>query len=320
MTTVLLAAIINASFALPMRFMPRWKFENTWLLYSVLALLILPAALAAATVPDLPAIIVKNYSTALLLIAIGLCWGMGQVCFGQALEKLGISLATVIMLGISVVLGSVAPLWWMKDSYRLAALITLIATLSLAGLLCSWLGRRESRRDQGRDQGLWYAVAAGVGAGLFNIAVVAGLPITVAAVRLGGRAEFAQIAAWLPFLLAGGVVNVGYCVYKLIVNKSATLFLARGNRNYWALAAVMAGCWLGSSLLYGFGTEQMGVAGPSVAFPVYISFIVVNTTILGALVGEWRGLSRRSIFLLQAGQVLLIASIVLAARAQKLAL
>ena len=46
---VLLAAIMNGAYAIPMRFMSRWKWENIWLVWTVLSLWALPLALGSAS-------------------------------------------------------------------------------------------------------------------------------------------------------------------------------------------------------------------------------------------------------------------------------
>ena len=40
---LLLAATMNGAYAIPMKFMPRWKWENIWLVWTVVSLWALPA-------------------------------------------------------------------------------------------------------------------------------------------------------------------------------------------------------------------------------------------------------------------------------------
>ncbi|MBU4211920.1 MAG: hypothetical protein L6437_11615 [Kiritimatiellae bacterium] len=47
------AGVLNGSFALPMKRTTKWAWENTWLMWTLSALLILPWATAFATVPHL---------------------------------------------------------------------------------------------------------------------------------------------------------------------------------------------------------------------------------------------------------------------------
>src|SRR5439155_8275527 len=47
------AGVLNGSFATPTRFMTRWKWENVWALWAVLAMFVLPWIVALAAVPHL---------------------------------------------------------------------------------------------------------------------------------------------------------------------------------------------------------------------------------------------------------------------------
>ena len=50
---LLVAGIMNASFTLPMKFTRSWSWENTWLAWSIFALILLPPVVTALTVPHL---------------------------------------------------------------------------------------------------------------------------------------------------------------------------------------------------------------------------------------------------------------------------
>ena len=50
---LVVAGVLNASFALPMKFTRRWAWENTWAVWSALALLLMPLIAAVITVPQL---------------------------------------------------------------------------------------------------------------------------------------------------------------------------------------------------------------------------------------------------------------------------
>ena len=50
---VISAGMLNGSYALPMKKTPKWQFENIWLVYSVVAMLVLSWGIAFATVPHL---------------------------------------------------------------------------------------------------------------------------------------------------------------------------------------------------------------------------------------------------------------------------
>jgi len=50
---VLFAGGMNGSFATPMKRVRGWEWEHTWLVWSFLGMIVIPFAVALATVPDL---------------------------------------------------------------------------------------------------------------------------------------------------------------------------------------------------------------------------------------------------------------------------
>ena len=87
-------------------------------------------------------------------------------------------------------------------------------------------------------------------------------------------------------MLAGAVPNVVYCAWLMKRNRSGSKY--RVGRSHWALAAMMAVLWFGSTLLYGLAASQLGTWGPILGWPLFMSLIVITATILGMFTGEWK--------------------------------
>ena len=51
--TLIIAGVTNASFTMPMKYARKWAWENTWLAWTVFALVGLPLAVAFVTIPSL---------------------------------------------------------------------------------------------------------------------------------------------------------------------------------------------------------------------------------------------------------------------------
>src|SRR5882762_7914659 len=51
--TLIIAGVTNASFTMPMKYARKWAWENTWLAWTVFALVVLPFAAAFVTIPHL---------------------------------------------------------------------------------------------------------------------------------------------------------------------------------------------------------------------------------------------------------------------------
>src|ERR1700686_1583010 len=108
---LIIAGITNASFTTPMKYARKWAWENTWLAWTLFALVILPFATALATVPNLSMV----YRSATPHIILEVCgfgagWGVAQVFFGVAVNMIGTTLAYSIVLGTSAALGSLIPM------------------------------------------------------------------------------------------------------------------------------------------------------------------------------------------------------------------
>ena len=74
-----LGGLAGAVFAVPFRKVKGWAYESYWLVYAVAGLVVFPAALAFATVPDLCGVIAKTPAATLAGCAgYGALWGIVQ--------------------------------------------------------------------------------------------------------------------------------------------------------------------------------------------------------------------------------------------------
>src|SRR5258708_29499136 len=87
---LLVAGIMNASFTLPMKFTRTWGWENTWLAWSIFALILLPPVVTALTVPRLGDVYPDAGLGPIVLAAtFGVGWAVAQVSSGLAVESRG---------------------------------------------------------------------------------------------------------------------------------------------------------------------------------------------------------------------------------------
>jgi len=108
---VVFAGVLNGSFAVPMKWMHNWAWENIWLAWSAIGLLILPLGLTAITVPGLVNVYLRSERMILLVVfCSGLLWGISQVLFGLGIERIGIGLGFAIVISLAAVTGSLVPL------------------------------------------------------------------------------------------------------------------------------------------------------------------------------------------------------------------
>jgi L-rhamnose-H+ transport protein len=326
---LIIAGLMNASFTLPMKFTRRWAWENTWLAWSVFALLLLPVVVTLCTVPDLAAIY-RGAGIAQLLsvMAFGAGWGLAQVFFGIAVDDIGIALTFSLVLGTSAAVGALIPMLRLhQDKLNTPAGHTLllgIAAVLLGVAICAVAGRlRESvmskaagTQRKNATAGLVLAILCGFGASLVNFGVTFGAPLIAMAARHGASAISAVNAVWLPFMLAGAIPNLLYCFYLLHRNSSSRNF-AHAGFNHWILAFTMAAFWFGSTLLYGAATAKLGPLGAVLGWPLFMSLIVIAASLLGILTGEWKGSGRRPLAVQLTGVTALTLAIFILAKASQ---
>jgi L-rhamnose-H+ transport protein len=317
--TVAIAGGMNGSFAAPMNRVRGWQWEHIWLVWSVLAMLVIPLAVALATVSHLGAVYTLAGPRALVLTALyGMLWGAGTVLFGLGIERIGIALSFGIVLGTSSSAGTLIPLLMRHHGRPLdRAEFLLVAGVAfiLLGVAANARGGllRETARGQqvGRGSfatGLLICLLAGIGSSCMSLALNQSAPILEAAQSFGAPETASLNAVW-PVLLGGGMtVNVAYCVLLFIRRGNIACFKesVAGN-GIWVL--VMAVLWSGSNLVYGFGARGLGPLGLVVGWPIFMALIVLSANAWGVLKGEWRSRETRPMFWAAAGCLLLLGGI-----------
>ena len=322
---VVVGGAIHSSFALPMKRISKWSWENIWLVYSVVGLIVFPTLLALATVPSLGAVYAGVSGSTLAAVALfGFGWGLGSTLFGLGITRLGIALGFSIILGITSSVGSLLPLvvlnpadlWTRRGAFLLAGL-----AVAVAGIICVSTAGARRDRDLGKDQphppaafgpGLLICIASGLLSPMLNFGFVFGKPVQDAAAAAGADAALAANAIWAPALAAGFLPNAGYAVWLLAKNRSWNRFGAAGTPAfYWIGSAAMGLIWFGGISIYGMGAAKMGRLGGVIGWPVFMSTVIVVANILGAATGEWRGASAGAVRLSWTGIAILVAAIVI---------
>lgn len=328
---VVAAGLVHGSFALPMKKLKDWRWENIWLIYSVAGLILVPALLAFVSVPRVGAVYANTPASNIALVAVfGFGWGLGSTLFGLGIAQLGLALGFAIILGITSSVGSLLPLL-LSNPEELATRrgLTLLAGLAIAivGIIaCSIAGAQREKDQKGASggaprksflTGLLICLASGILSPMLNFGFVYGKPLQDAATALGARADLASTVIWVPALAGGFLANAGYAVYLLNKNKTWSVYGQTGvPRTYWVLAALMGLMWFGGIAVYGIGAAAMGSPlGAVVGWPVFMSMVIVTANVWGALTGEWAGAGAKARALSWTGVGILIVAIGVIAQA-----
>ena len=307
---VFVGGVLNGSFAAPMKRLSAWRWENIWLIYSLVGLLILPWVFAVTTIPHLGSVLQQSSGSVLLKVAVfGLAWGIGGLLFGQGIAKVGLALGFAVILGITSSFGSLLPLAILHPEQlgtrRGVALIagTLVMTLGLVFLAVA--GKRREREQASASAtpdksnfgiGLLICILAGIFSSMLNFAFVFGGEIIQLSLQAGASTAMSGNVIWAVGVSCGCIPNAGYCLYLLNKNHTWAVFREKATGPGYALGAALMGLsWYCGLVVYGMGADSLGKLGGIVGWPVFMSVAIIAGNAWGFLGGEWKGASRRAL-------------------------
>lgn len=322
-TLVIAAAILQGTFLLPMARMRQWKWEHSWLAFSLAGMIVLNWVLTLATLPRPTVLYASVPRQELATLAVfGLAWGCGAVLFGLGMEMLGLTLGYSLIMGLNASVGTFLPLLWLYGSNMFAGrrlFIALGTLIAIAGICaCSIAGAQRAASDARGGlgfsysrfiPGLFIAVASGCLSCLPNIGLTFGVNTLRAAQNLGASAAFAGNAVWLVFFTFGALVNLAYCLFLMIRNSSTAALFAPNNLGNWKWGLAMGAMWIGSFYLYGIGTVHLGAAGRTIGWPILVALSIGTGVLCGLGKGEWKNAPGKAKILLWGGLVLIVLAV-----------
>ena len=309
------AGLMVGNCMLPLNYLRRWRWENAWIIFTLVALVLTPWTLAFLRVPNLLSVYSHvNSASFMIPFLFGAGWGVAQVLFGLAVIRAGMALSFAITIGLSAALGSLVPILLRHPQALVTGrgLVLLLGqVLMVTGVIvCCWAGRRREREQKAEASparsyvaGVSLAALAGLLAPMLNYALAFGDNLIVEAIRQNTLRADAPYAVW-PIALAGGAVpNILYPLWLLRRNKTWANFLP-----VWpeiTLGMIMGLLWMGSVAIYGMATTLLGVLGASIGWSIYQICIIVMANVSGWIAGEWKGVSQYSKLILWSGLLLL---------------
>lgn len=319
---VLVAALLQGTFILPMTFVEGWSWEHTWATFSLLGMFFLNWLIILLLVPQIFAVYAASPTKDLVVLALfGVGWGIGAVLFGLGMDKLGMALGYPIIMGLIAGLGAMIPLLVFSPPVPPAqkALIVFGTLLVVLGIVvCSLGGSRRvpSEHNTTTDNssafkaGLLIAILAGVLSCLPNVGVAFGANVIHAAAMLKVSGSSSGNTVWALLFTFGCVVNLSYCFYLMLSRKTMRQYFARATTRNLGLSAAMAAIWIGSFYLYGAGATRLGHLGVVVGWPLFISLSIIVGNVWGLSRGEWKGSPPKARQLLNRGLGILMIAIV----------
>jgi L-rhamnose-H+ transport protein len=317
----------------------RWSYQSYWLLFCLSGWLLIPVAVAALTIPEIPAILAEVPTIVIAKTTfLGAIYGFGGMAFALSIRHIGYSLTYAIAIGISAVLGTIIPAMLagnLVESFQRpgGGIVLSGFAVSIVGVaLCGWAGVRKERELRAVDtvagpafnirKGLVLVVLAGVLSAVFGLSLAAGEPIDEAVRRHGVtnyqshlKYVFAMGGAFLTNLLWWGIVHAREGTFREYVRlpetrtgSSTDKANVPGNLPMHYFFGILSGAlWYGQFFFYGLGHIRMGNFA-FMSWGIHMSMLVFFSFGTGYVLKEWRGFSRATTGTLYTGLITLLVS------------
>lgn len=334
-----IGGLASASFYVPYKRVRRWSWEIFWLVGGVFSWVITPWVFASLRTKHLIDVLAGTpVSTLIWCWFWGAMWGFGGLTFGLTMRYLGMSLGMAMVLGLTMVIGTIGPPIFHGTLGTLAESTSGWITfggiaLALVGIIIVARAGRSKERELTGEQtraaiaefdfrkGVLVAVFSGVMSSCFAFGLDAGAPIRAATVA-AGTPPLSQGLPVLCVVLAGGFcTNFLWCLFLIIKNQSSRELIGGTGPapdadgappplllNYF-LSAIGGTIWYLQFFFYTMGESQMGVYGFS-SWTLHMASIIIFATLWGFALKEWAGSSGNTKRIVWAGILTLVGSTV----------
>jgi L-rhamnose-H+ transport protein len=323
---VFIASIFQGTFGLGMKYVKPLPWEAWWIVYSLVAMIVLPLGWATFVVPDLCGAISSVPAAALQKAALfGFLWGVGGILFGVSVSYVGVSITYGIVMGLAASAGSLIPLAQMENASSNPAfpwVVGGVAVMLVGVAVCCVAGVRRDRASasaggamqaEGKSlkTGLTIAITSGVLSALLNVGFANAAPVAEAAVKNGALTRNSSLAAWVVVLFGATLMNAGYAVFLLFKNKTWGGFATAGAGKAYGWAILTGFLWFGALGVYGQGAALLGNIGPVIGWPILLGLSLIVSNALGFLTGEWKGAAGPFKLMMAGIAVLIVACCIL---------
>ncbi len=337
----LIGGFASGSFYVPYKKVKGWSWEAMWILGGLFSWIIVPPIAAYLTIPNFVEIISNTESSILgYTFLFGILWGIGGLTYGLGVRYLGVSLGSSVILGLSMVFGSLMPAiyyffnkaegkhgidYFFTESAGICVMIGLLVCV-LGIYLCGKAGvlkekglanlSNESKSEYNFGLGIIVAIVSGVLSACFNFGIESGKPMADVANNLWkaanpGQGEFLyqNNVTYIVILWGGFTTNFIWCLYLLFKNKSFGDYSKSSTplgKNF-LLCAIAGTTWYLQFFFYGMGESRLGNGASS--WILHMAFIILISNAWGIILKEWKGVSKPTYRAIIAGIVTIILSI-----------
>jgi len=333
----------SGSFYIPYKKVKEWAWESFWIIGGLFSWLIVPPIAAWLTIPDFWDII-ENTATSTLAFTylFGVLWGIGGLTYGLGVRYLGVGLGSSIMLGLTMVFGSLLPSIYYqifplsgKDTFELylnsrwglimlGGLVVCIVGIILCGKAAVRKDREVGKVDgSGNTEyrfglGMFVAIIAGILSACFNFGIEAGKPMANIAneswkTLYPGEGEFLfqNNVTYVVLLWGGLTTNFLWCALLAVRNKTYGDYVDKKKPLKWnyLLCALAGTTWYLQFFFYGMGESKMGNGASS--WILHMAFIILVANLWGIILKEWKGVTKKTYYTVLSGIIVIIISVLI---------
>jgi L-rhamnose-H+ transport protein len=293
---VLIAGVINGSFAVPIKFIKDWDENNSWFLYGFWAFWLLPVVTIILMAPDLIPVFFKlNHMNIGIVILGGIIFGIGQIFLAYAFKYIGIGVSFFINIGLGTAGTSFLGLYLQTESYftfhsyfRIVAVLLLISAIVIS-CLCLSFNKKQTRFSS--LTGIVCAIVAGICSMVQGITFVYINPIIIEKAALfNGTKLNADILTWVLILCFAGIPFVLYFLFRIIQLKTFTCYKSREtNKNIFFTLSMALCFWV--SLCFFSRANSFAITYSNsyqiLLWTIFMIFIIISSTLWSSSIGEW---------------------------------
>jgi len=285
-----------------------WSWQTYWLVQAAFCWFLLPLLGAWLTIPHLGAVLREAPRGAMVAsFLLGAAYGVGGTAFGVSIRYIGFSLTYAIAIGISTVLGTLAPslvngTLGTKLSKPGAEWVIGGIVIGIIGIAFTGLAGRMKERDLSASaslagfslvKGLSLSLLAGVLSAVYGIALAEGEPIADVA-SAHGAGVFRGNVVYIFSNTGAFVTTALYCLWLHGKHKTLgeVVELPAGAEKAslplnWAMAVLTGLLWYGQFFFYNLGDVRMGDY-KFTSWALHMIMLILFSIAVGVALREWR--------------------------------
>lgn len=324
------AGLMLGLYALPEKFTKDFKFENTWGLFFMLTMFLVPVVASLGLIKGFGEVFGAVSADILWKMAgASFLWGIGVMMWGKAINHIGLSLGFSLFIGTVILIGSILP--FLVDGVpESKAFMTIMAGIVVvllgviangkAGLIreADEVAAKDAKIDNSKQgsmlTGIMIAVVGGLLATGFSYANAVGRPPLHEAAQAAGNADWVTaVAVMFPIFISGGIVMAIYFGWQLSQKKAWGSFKTPHFTKNFGLILIMAIFHYAASAVFAYAAFKLGNVGNTVGYAIFNTASVATAILSGIVTGEWIQASSRAKNYLYLGLACMVVGIIIVA-------